>query len=155
MREESLSLSSALCLRLVVEGRVVVGAVATATGGSSDVPGARTLGRSGAKNTGDGEAGEFGMVGRSEAFGEGRFGAVSSARTNAVGGYPQCCEYTLRVTRCPQMARWEARVEVIEDVGSRKLKAAGGSRERTCGRCGWWRVELQQVVSVGRCHRRN
>ena len=90
VREESLSLSSALRLRLVVGERVVVvGAVATATEDSSWVLGARTVGRTGAKNTGDGEAGEFGMVGRSEAFGEGRLGAVSSARTNAVGGYPQ------------------------------------------------------------------
>ena len=43
----------------------------------------------GAEIMGEYEAGEFGVDGRSEAIGEGEFGAVSSARTNAGSGYPQ------------------------------------------------------------------
>jgi hypothetical protein len=51
------------------------------------VEGAAWLG--GAEIMGEDEAGEFGVDGRSEAIGEGEFGAVSSARTNAGSGYPQ------------------------------------------------------------------
>lgn len=42
-----------------------------------------------AESSGEGGAGEFGVAGRSEAFGEGTVGAVSSARTNAGASYPQ------------------------------------------------------------------
>ena len=43
----------------------------------------------GAEIMGEDEAGEFGVDGRSEAFGEGMFGAVSSARANAGEGNSQ------------------------------------------------------------------
>ena len=43
----------------------------------------------GAEVTGKEEAGDVGVDGWSEAIGEGEFGAVSSARTNAGSGYPQ------------------------------------------------------------------
>lgn len=43
----------------------------------------------GAEITGEGEAGEFGVAGRSEAIRGGGIGVVSSARTNAGAGYPQ------------------------------------------------------------------
>lgn len=43
----------------------------------------------GAEMTGEEEAGDVGVDGWSEAAGEGGFGAISSARTNAGSGYPQ------------------------------------------------------------------
>lgn len=75
-------LSSSLCLRLAV-------VVVVAGGGCSEEAPARPWGCCWARNTGDGEAGEFGVDGRSEAFGEGMFGAVSSARANAGEGNSQ------------------------------------------------------------------
>ena len=105
------SLSSALCLRLVVVGRVAVGvgvvAIGVAMTGSSWVLAGRSWGGSWAEDNGNVEAGEFERAGRSEAFGEGTFGAVSSARTNAGAGYPQGCEYTEERRSSSQFAGWK------------------------------------------------
>lgn len=89
LSESSSLLSPGLCLRLCVRRRVDVVVVAVAVSGSSWVLAAGCSCCSGAENTRDGEAGEFGRVGRSGAYGEGTFGAVSSARTNAGEGYSQ------------------------------------------------------------------
>jgi hypothetical protein len=75
------SLSEKLCLRFPAvvcsDDRIVVAGVWWA-------------GRlEGAEITGEEEAGDVGVDGWSEAIGEGEFGAVSSARTNAGSGYPQ------------------------------------------------------------------
>jgi hypothetical protein len=66
----------------------------------------------GAEITGEREAGEFGMDGWSEAIGEGEFGAVSSARTNAGSGYPQMTRVWIggsavpNRTLCSGLGRW-------------------------------------------------
>lgn len=54
-----------------------------------------------AEVTGEGEAGVFGVAGRSEAIRELEFEVVSSARTNAEAGYPLMTRQVLAVTLQP------------------------------------------------------
>lgn len=98
------SLSSGLRLRLGAGGWAA--GVAVVATGSSSVAGGRWSWDSWAESSGEGEAGEGGMVGRSEAFGEGRFGAVSSARTNAGQMLPAMMR--VHVGRGGGALRWRA-----------------------------------------------
>lgn len=87
---ESWSSSERLCLRLpVVSGTEGLGAVMAGCPSELEATGWVVVG---AESSGEGEFWEFGMAGRAEVTGDGGFGGISSARTNASEGHPQCCE---------------------------------------------------------------
>lgn len=103
----SSSSSEKLCLRFVLVAGIE-GVGEEAGGGLEAVAAVRWVGPGivvGAENSGEVEAWEFGRIGRAEVTGDGGFGGISSARTNAGESYPQLLRIDVGMSECRELAR--------------------------------------------------
>jgi hypothetical protein len=94
---ECSSSSERSCLRLPVVGSGSVAVCVGAAGCPEELLEGLGFG-GGAENAGEREVWEVGMAGSAAVTGDGGFGGISSARTNAGAGYPQRSGYMSKRT---------------------------------------------------------